>query len=242
MHPNAYIEMQEVEGLHWWFLARRQIFTSMIENFCPTTRKILEVGCGTGGNLAMLSGFGELKAFEMDSVALTLAGKKDISGVTLSLGCCPDRIPYGNEKFDLICIFDVLEHIGQDEETLAILKNYLSPGGRILISVPAYPWLNGSHDQFLQHRRRYTATSLKKVINKAGFKIQKMSYFNFFLFPIALIDRLSSRIFNMKKDSKISVPAHIVNSALNTIFATERHLLKKHNLPFGLSLFCVITA
>lgn len=246
MDPSAYIEMQELEDSHWWFVARRQIITDLLYQFCSPPCKILEVGCGTGGNLTMLRQFGELKAFEMDPSALEMAHQKGVNDVTLTLGVCPDHIPYEGEQFDLICLFDVLEHIKEDQKTLVQLKKYLKPQGKIIITVPAYPWLFGPHDQLLQHHRRYSLAGLKKVIHHSGLKIQKISYFNTFLFPIAVINRLIEQFlyrFNFtKRQTAVTKPNFIINSVLRTIFAYERHVLRIRNLPVGLSLIGVLSA
>jgi SAM-dependent methyltransferase len=246
MDPSAYIEMQELEDSHWWFVARRQIITDLLYQFCSLPCKILEVGCGTGGNLTMLRQFGELKAFEMDPSALEMAHQKGVNDVTLTLGVCPDYIPYEGEQFDLICLFDVLEHIKEDQKTLVQLKKYLKPQGKIIITVPAYSWLFGPHDQLLQHHRRYSLAGLKKVIHHSGLKIQKISYFNTFLFPIAVINRLIEQFlyrFNFtKRQTAVTKPNFIINSVLRTIFAYERHVLRIRNLPVGLSLIGVLSA
>jgi len=241
MNPGAYTEMQELEDSHWWFTARRQIISDFIAQSSSAPCKILEVGCGTGGNLSMLSQFGELKAFEMNPDALAMANQKGVKGATLTLGRCPDQMPYQGEKFDLICMFDVLEHIQNDSLALIELKKYLSPRGKMIVAVPAYQWLFGPHDQFRQHERRYSMASLKKVIEQSGLHIQRMSYFNTLLFPLALVSRLLDRLIHSKEQNKVSNPNPLINQILCNTFAAERHLLRIGNLPMGLSLICVLS-
>jgi SAM-dependent methyltransferase len=158
MEQSAYIQMKEKESLHWWFLARRLILSSIIRKLqLPNRAKILEVGCGTGGNLKMLSCFGDVYAFEMNAVARQYA--EELNCAEISYGHCPDMIPFQNLRFDLICIFDVLEHVDKDLETLVMLKKLLTNSGSIVISVPSYKWLYGPHDEFLHHKRRYSIES-----------------------------------------------------------------------------------
>ena len=169
MNPAAYIEMAETESRHWWFLGRRAILSRVIANLAlPQNSKILEVGCGTGGNLKMLAKFGEVSALEMDATAREIAAKKTNNLYDIRAGFCPDDIPFNDQQFDLICMFDVLEHIEKDDETLTSLKKLLNKNGRILITVPAYQWLYGPHDEFLHHKRRYSAGELREKFSIAG--------------------------------------------------------------------------
>ena len=241
MDPTAYCEMQEIEDSHWWFVARRQILSALIEQSCKPNLKILEVGCGTGGNLLMLSKLGELKAFEMDPSALAMATKKEVKDVVLTLGKCPDQMPYPGERFDLIFLFDVLEHIKNDRATLMKLKNYLTPQGKIILTVPACQWLFGPHDQFLQHHRRYSRSALIRLIKDSGLKVQRTSYFNSILFPLILISRLFDRFIFSDRQIKAMKPSKTTNAVLRQIFAFERYLLPSCNLPIGLSLVCVLS-
>lgn len=241
MNPNAYIEMDELEGRHWWFNARRSILSSVISNMqLPKKSRILEVGCGTGGNLQMLSKFGDLYSFEMNSHALEIAITKTNFPKHVLAGWCPDNIPFHNQQFDLICIFDVLEHIDNDLQTLLNLKKLLSKDGRMLITVPAYQWLFGPHDTFLHHKRRYLLNELKRKTEAAGFIPVKISYFNTLLFPISAIFRLRDKFFGYSNESSTNVPNTVIGFFLRHIFAMERYLLKYFNLPFGLSLICIL--
>jgi SAM-dependent methyltransferase len=239
MNKNAYVEMQKIEDTHWWFVARRKIIEKQIKNIPSPKYKILEVGCGTGGNLSMLKQFGSVKAFEMDRSAIEMIKLKAINDITVEFGKCPNQIPFREEKFDLICIFDVLEHINNDIETLIELKKLLNFNGKIIITVPAHQWLFGNHDLFLNHCRRYSHFSLKEVIKKSKFKIDKISYFNTILFPLALIERLF--IIPFKKSIGLNKPSKIINNFLCNIFSVESYILVKMNLYFGLSLICVIS-
>lgn len=243
MNPDAYLEMAETESRHWWFLGRRAILSRMMESLdLPQNSRILEIGCGTGGNLQMLARFGKVSALEMDANARAIAAKKTNNLYDIRPGRCPDEIPFLNQWFDLICMLDVLEHIDQDTESLIAAKQLLAKRGRILLTVPAYQWLWGVHDEFLCHKRRYSETQLRKKIVAAGLQPVKISYINTILFPLAAIVRLKDKLFGNTSAAGTSIPPTPINKLFSILFGAERFLLGRFNLHFGVSLLCVLKA
>lgn len=241
MNPEAYVEMARTESTHWWFRARREILSRIIATLAlPPSPRILEAGSGTGGNLMMLSSHGDVSAVEMDENACRIAAQKTGNRFTILQGRFPDDIPLDAKKFDLICMFDVLEHIDDDVETLAALRSLLAAGGRMLITVPAYKWLWGSHDAFLHHKRRYTRRGLLKVFREAGLQVDRVSYFNLLLLPLAMVVRLKDRVFSEGRPSGAGIPPSMVNRWLYSMFRSERHWLAHLDLPAGLSLLAVV--
>ena len=139
-------------------------------------------------------------------------------------------------------MFDVLEHIERDTETLVAANRLLKTNGRMLITVPAYQWLYGAHDEFLHHKRRYSRKQLKEMIAEAGLKAARISFFNTILFPLAVIVRLKDRLLGRKFATGTAVPPTFINAVLRTVFGAERLLLRRFNLPFGVSLLCLVNA
>lgn len=243
MNPDAYLEMSETESRHWWFAGRRAILARLIGEFdLPANARILEIGSGTGGNLQMLSSFGQVSAFEMDATARSIALGKTGGRFDIRPGRCPADIPFIGEKFDLICLFDVLEHIDDDIETLIAVQERLTEGGRILVTVPAYRWLWSAHDTFLHHKRRYSAGELRMKVMAAGLQPVRISYFNTLLFPLAAIVRLQDRLLGSSSDSGTSIPPTPINRLFTVLFGSERFILSQCNLPFGVSLLGVLQA
>lgn len=241
MHPAARLEMMETESRHWWFSGRRAIVAAIIQCLnLPRNSRILEPGCGTGGNIHMLARFGRVNAFEMDANALAIASRKNDNRYDIRKGHCPDEIPFRDQYFDLICFIDVLEHIDRDTETLIAIKKLLAKNGRILITVPAYQWLWGAHDELLHHKRRYSASELRRKIMAAGLRPVKMSYFNTILFPLLAIMRLKDKLLGNRVATGTAVPPTFINTFLKTLFSAERFFLEHFNLPFGSSLLCVL--
>jgi SAM-dependent methyltransferase len=237
MDPLIYEEMLEQENTHWWFSSRRKIVGSLLKSIhLKPDAKILEAGCGSGGNLPMLSQLGgTLYAFEMYDKAREHAAARNIA--TVESGKLPDNIPFAGTNFDLIGLFDVLEHVEDDNAALNALSARLNSGGTLCISVPAYQWLFVRHDRLHHHFRRYSKSELIQKIKAAGLKVEFVSYWNFFLFPVALIVRILD-CFNYPKNHTIGAknPSKAINRLMFNLVSSERFLLPFMKLPFGLSL------
>lgn len=238
MERHIYDRMAEIDGAHWWFQGRRAIVSTLIERQVKPAGKlrILEVGCGTGSNLEMLKRYGEVDAIEPDDPARALAISR--SGVEVKGGLLPDGVELEDGAYDLIVLLDVLEHITDDHGTLAALRTKLAPGGRLLVTVPAMPWLWSAHDSAHHHHRRYTAASLARLFKAAGFRIRYRSHFNTLLFPLIVGARAAGKLLRREGGDDAMPPAP-VNNLLKMLFASERHLVGRASLPFGVSLALV---
>ncbi len=237
MDNETFSNMSHQQEYHWWFRARKAILKNKISqlDLAPKS-KILEIGCGTGANLSMLSHFGDTYALDKSEYALNIA-KANNKGCFIK-GELPSKLNISNQKFDLICIFDVLEHIKEDTESLSAISKHLKSDGKIIITVPSIPLLFGPHDIKLHHFRRYTKTELKNKLEMSGLKIDYLSHFNFTLLPIAVIARLID-LFRSKSSSLDNMPSPRVNNILYKIFSAESIVLSHHTLPIGLSLLCI---
>ena len=240
MNPQAYTEMAQVQAAHWWYAARREILHGQLERLhLPPGADILEVGSGTGANLDLLAGFGNVVALEMTPEAIALAEARDASQpgrVTMRQGHCPEDLAAITQRFDLICLFDVLEHIENDVDSLARLPALLKPGGRLMLTVPAYQWMWGPHDEYFHHKRRYDCRLLADRCRAAHLAVARLDHFNTLLFPLAVLDRLVAKLTG-RRSCATRVPPRPLNAVLHRVFGLERHLLDHVHLPFGLSIF-----
>lgn len=239
MERSVYDRMNDLESRHWWFTARRAIIASLIDKQLrgKSDVDILEAGCGSGGNLAMLCTFGNVDAFEFDEGARRAAIEK--SGIRVVHGALPNGLPKTDKTYDLIGLFDVLEHIEEDTASLVSLAQRLNETGQILVTVPAFPFMWSGHDERHHHFRRYTHASLADVAKRAGLNVTRSSYFNTFLFPVAVVARGIKKLTgNQAPDDQL--PANWINATLTRVFGFERHLLPHVRMPFGLSLVAVL--
>lgn len=241
MEANLYQEMASVQAHHWWFAARRQVLAAAIHRLAlPPQADLLEIGCGTGGNLAMLAQFGTLQAVEYDAAARQAAAALAVCPV--HPGGLPEPLPFTTEHFDLVCLLDVLEHIDDDQASLARVAGLLKPTGHLLVTVPAYGWLWSAHDTAHHHRRRYTASLLRRRAEAAGLTVARIGYFNSLLFPVIAAARLAKKAIPGKAGgSDIAVPSPPINRLLTGIFGLERHVVPHALFPAGTSVMAVLT-
>jgi SAM-dependent methyltransferase len=228
--------MAELENGHWWFVARRRILSEALERHValPAGSRILEAGCGTGGNLAMLSRFGKVFSFEPDREARDLAHSK--GPYDIRPGALPDAVPFDPESFDLVVALDVLEHVADDTGSLAALGTCLRPGGWALLTVPAYPFLWSRHDVSHHHHRRYVKSKLSDLAREAGLRPVRTTYFNSLLFPVVAAVRFIKAVSGMGEREDDAMPPAGLNRLLTALFSSERHLIGRVPLPAGVSL------
>lgn len=231
-------QMAMVQKDHWWYEGRRAILASRIKGLgLSDPSHILEAGCGPGANLAMLSSFGNVSAFDPDQFSVNHA--KAIATAKISQGTLPDNMSF-DESFDLVCAFDVIEHIDDDVSSVRSLYERTNEGGYAVFTVPAFQFLWSWHDEINHHKRRYSKSMLRQALESAGYQVDFISYYNFWLFPVAAMARLISKIMPVKQTKgELRIPNAFINSLFKFIFSSEKHLLKIMPLPFGLSLIAV---
>lgn len=239
MDRNVYRRLDAIEGEHWWFVARRRILRSAIARYRPRPGelRLLEAGCGTGGNLALLSEFGTVDAFELDDEARALASRKGAVGVRK--GMLPDDVPFAPGGYDIVAAFDVIEHVEEDVASLRRLGERLAPGGRLVLTVPALPWLWSRHDEAHHHHRRYVRAGMVAALAEAGLRPVEVTYYNTALLPLIAGVRFAKRLLGRADRPDDAMPGPVANSVLRSIFSLERFAIGRVRLPVGVSLLAV---
>src|SRR2546422_1383613 len=194
VQQHTYSIMYAVEGSHWWFAGRRRIIESFLERICKQLQtdrpRILDVGCGTGANLEMLSQFGDAEGVDVSPDALAFCRQRGLQNVHQGEA---EHLPYEDGSFDLVTGLDVVEHLDDDVAGLREMRRMLRTGGRAVLFVPAFKFLWGVQDDVSHHRRRYTLEALERVVREAGFEVERATYANISFFAPNLLGRLVMR-------------------------------------------------
>jgi SAM-dependent methyltransferase len=248
MREDFYPEYYEVEGRHWWFRGRAAVVTSVIASLeqrppAGGELRILDFGTGTGSMLSQLRRFGDAQGVDADEQAIAFCrarGEERVQRLET------DELPFADDSFDLLTTLDVLEHIGDDVGALREVARVLAPGGRMVATVPANPWMWGAQDEVSHHFRRYTKSGLRTAIAAGGLELERITHFNTLLFPpiaaIRLLRRLRPADGEAQSDFGMPGGEGSLNRLLAGVFGLEARLLRRANLPFGVSLLAVARA
>ena len=240
MEEISYQETHRVQGSHWWYQGRLQIIDAVLSKYLDKSAplSVLEIGAGSGVNIGKLKEYGKVDAVEMHDGGRQLI-RDEFPDVAVRDGALPEPEVFDNKQFDVVCMFDVLEHVGPQIESLEVLREHVTKDGRLFITVPAYQWLWSQHDDTAHHFRRYTRSSLAEALETAGWNVEQVGYFNTRLFPLALIARLKDKLFKPKIATGLGLPGDTVNGLFHRIFSSEATRVAKGGFPFGLSVLAV---
>lgn len=244
MEAAVYEQFAELERNHFWFRGRRKIFFDLLEGELGdrSDREILEVGCGPGGMLSPLAKYGTVHAADIDHGSMEYCHSR---GFQRAVTCSGLDLPFADASFDVVCLFDAIEHIPDDQKVLEEVRRILKPDGLVFLSVPAYQFLYSQNDRLVHHQRRYTKSRMRKLLTTAGLSPTKLTYFNAFLFPLivpaVLVLKLKEKLFGLP-DGQTNL-SHSFCKPINDAFAwfmgSERLLLRHTEFPFGHSLIAM---
>ncbi len=240
MDAHYYKEYYHLERNHWWFVARGNILMNYIRKniYSDQPLRILNVGAATGRSSELLQQFGKVESLEYDKACFEFT--RDNVKIDIINASVLD-LPYEDNSFDLVCAFDVIEHVEDDALAVREMQRVCKPGGQVFVTVPAYMFLWSEHDVVNHHFRRYKLNELSHLFTSG--RINYKSYFNFWLFPPIAFFRILSKLFSREKkegesgsDFGVMGGQGMVNSIFHFIFNTENIFIKnKIRLPFGVS-------
>ncbi len=239
MNLNEYQTLADFEGSYWWHLGRLSVLRRQLQKAVrnPTTCRILNVGAGTGGTVSTLAAFGTVDHVDISDEAIRFLQEHHVERVVKADGT---SLPFPNDTFDVIVATDVLEHIQDDSAALREWRRVLRPGGKIIITVPAYQWLWSEHDESLNHFRRYTASGLHILCNQNHLSVYSRTYIITFCFPLIVAYRAIRHFFNTKHSTSYVRLPKWVNFIFTKIVEAEGAIVQFVNLPFGTSVLLVV--
>jgi len=243
MERAEYLVMADVEGHHWWYGGMRAIAASMIDTAyaCRRDLDILDAGCGSGGNAQFLGRYGSVIGIDLSAEALVL-GRPSVRGGLAQASVL--AIPCADASFDLVTSFDVLYHRAVPDERAALreARRVLRPGGRLLLRLPAYQFLLRRHDREVHTRQRYTSGNVRALLQASGYTIERCTYINTLLFPLAVAQQLAERALPKlaPNGSNLLPPSAALNELLRWPLAAEAAWVAGgRSFPFGLSILCL---
>lgn len=244
------MEYKIPEDGHWWFASRTRALTTIMNHLLPQTPdfRLLDVGCGAGNMIHHLSHYGQVKGLEIDPRPVNMARQR---GYDVDQFDATQPMPFPDNSFDAVTALDVIEHNEDDLAILADSYRMLKPGGHLVITVPALMWLWSHNDNINAHVRRYTAAELKQKLAQTGFTVRRVTYNNFFVFPLAAAlillrrktkaePKLASHHLSEEEYQVEMEPASPpINALLTLVGKIEAALIGLVNLPIGTSLIAV---
>lgn len=238
--PTAFERLARTEPTSFWFRARNRLIVQIIKRDFPQAHNLLEIGCGTGyvllGVRQGLPGL-HVAGSELSVAGLELAARR-VPGADL-YQMDARHIPFDSE-FDVVCAFDVLEHVVEDHAALAEMFKAVRPGGGIIVSVPQHPWLWSAGDDFAHHKRRYRRGELKSKLAAAGFSLVRITSFVSILLPLMALSRAfqrDARTYDPKTEYRAPP---VLDRAMELTLETERWLIGRGvSLPAGGSVVAV---
>jgi SAM-dependent methyltransferase len=242
MKPSEYGAVFAAEDSHWWYTGMRAITECLLQRFYPKpgNLRILDAGCGTGGSMVYLAGYGEVLGCDYSSGALAYCRRRQLPSLSRA---SVEGLPYAENSFDLVTSFDVLYHqaVVDYHGALAQFYRVLKPGGRLFLRLPAYNWLRGHHDTVIATARRFTTGEVRDALLDVHFVVEQLSYANCLLFPLALAKRILERFVTMDADTSDVYPvARWQNQLFSSVLKAEAKWLGHGNtLPFGLTVVAI---
>lgn len=238
MEQKLYQTYQAIEKSHWWFVGRRRIILNILKPLALPGLKILDFGCNAGYLVKYLSDRGfNISGCDKSAEAIAFGGAQGIKNLKVTEN---DILPYADEEFDVVLCLDVLEHLPDDLAGIKEIKRVLKPGGRAVVTAPAFKFLWGLQDKVSHHFRRYRRPDVKKIADGGGLKIERLSYFNSFLFLPITLARLWQKIMPPKRFSDFDLNNNFLNFCLKAVFLTEVFFLRFINFPLGVSLITIL--
>lgn len=239
----------EAERRHWWYRGRRRILLRILERFLPAvpSRRILDIGSGSGSMLLLLRRFGSVCGIETDPALVRHARSQNLDIVVKDF---PREVPEG--RFDVVTLFDVLEHLEDDRSALGAIHRLMAEDGTLFITVPALPWMYSTYDEAAGHYRRYERRQLRRRLLDSGFRLLHLTHFNTLLMPLAV----AARMFRLRdgrrpppattcerlgalQDLDLKIPSSPLNELLTCLFGAETAWASGPGLPTGVSLVAV---
>ena len=245
MERSLVEQFASIERDHWWFQGRRRLVESAMRHHVGPRRDllVLDVGAGTGEMTDMLRAFGPVVALEASVDAVAFCRGRFGSDVEVRHGIVPHDLP-PTVTADVVAAFDVLEHIADDADAVRALRASLAEGGHLVVTVPAFRLLWGQQDVVSHHHRRYDRETIVRLLDDAGFDVIRATYFNTILFPIVAVVRLARRLPLLNRrppESDFRMPRWMwVNALLQRTLAAEAVLLRRADLPFGVSILAIV--
>jgi ubiquinone/menaquinone biosynthesis C-methylase UbiE len=229
---------------HFWFRGLARFSEQFIQRALDGVRhpRLLDCGCGTGANMKRLSAYGAVTGFDVSWGGLHFARmyeQRRLAQATIT------HIPFADATFDLVTAFDVLACLDEASERAALgeMHRVLRPGGAILINTAALQFLKGQHGVFGYEVRRMRRSTLRRALERAGFRIDRLTYTNFSLMPLVVPVRLSQRLMGLSTPEEtgidIVIPPAPVNAALSTLVTLEAEALRYIDMPIGSSLLAL---
>lgn len=241
MKPSEYDAIFQVENQHWWYIGMQQITLALLRKHLPqqTGLHILDAGCGTGGMITALAAFGRVTGCDLSPQALSFSRRRGLRPLGQAT---VEQLPFPARTFDLVTSFDVLYHewVRHVRQPMREFHRVLRPGGFLFLRLPAYDWLRGHHDEVIYTRRRFDVETVRRALLGSQFRVEKLSYANTLLFPVALAKRLAEQVRPPAGDnSDIQPNSGRVDAVLARFLAAEARWLAGHTLPFGLSVLAI---
>ena len=238
MNDEEFRLLDRIEEDHWWFVGKRLILRAVLEESLDEHR-VLDLGCGTGGILRDVLSESVCVGVDRNALALEICAR---NGAGHLVRGDLTELPFRSESFDAVLLMDVIEHLDDDAGFLRAAADLCAPGGRVIVAVPAFQLLWSQHDETFEHRRRYSARQLVRVIRAAGLEPRRLTYTNTLIFPLAAVWRLASYRLGLgrmaPKHDFWPIPSWL-NRILTWVYSIEAGLLRRFDLPFGVSVMCI---